>query len=415
MKLDKLELFVHDHILKNKAIRGVLYGMYQRLNVTLAPQKPKDSLLRLVSPEDGYEYFFGYYDKCPWSHQGDSLLALQVKDSTVRADSSSPAHIVLLSLEGEPKVRVLAQTHSWNVQQGCMLQWLNPDEILFNDFRDGRNCAVILNIHTGKERLLSRPVYTLSPDGKTALSLDFSRLHSLRPGYGYVNVPDHTLGVDCPEEGCIWRIDLRTGDSVEILKYTDFMAFEHRADMEGAAHKVNHLMINPSGDRFMVIHRWLNKDLKFSRLVTANLDGSALYNLSDDDFVSHCCWKDGREIIAYLRKKDGGKAYYHIKDQSADYRKIWPELVMDGHPSFSPDGSLAVTDTYPNRKRIQSLYTIKDDKVSFQASVFSPFRFAGDVRCDLHPRWNRQGNEICFDGSHKGKRAIFISELHCEE
>ena len=35
-------------------------------------------------------------------------------------------------------------------------------------------------------------VYSVSLDGKFALSLDFSRLHRLRKGYGYSNIPDKT-------------------------------------------------------------------------------------------------------------------------------------------------------------------------------------------------------------------------------
>ena len=42
---------------------------------------------------------------------------------------------------------------------------------------------------------------------------------------------------------------------------------------------------------------------KFTRLITMNVDGSDMYNLSDDNFVSHCCWKNDKEILSFLRKK----------------------------------------------------------------------------------------------------------------
>ena len=34
-----------------------------------------------------------------------------------------------------------------------------------------------------------------------------------------------------------------------------------------------------------------------------------------------------------------------------------------------------------------------------------------DVRCDLHPRWNRKGNAITFDSTHEGFRGIYRVEL----
>lgn len=66
--------------------------------------------------------------------------------------------------------------------------------ILYNDMREGKYCSVILDVETGEERVLPMPVYTVSTDGKTALSLDFSRLHNLRLGYGYAALPEVTKG-----------------------------------------------------------------------------------------------------------------------------------------------------------------------------------------------------------------------------
>ena len=73
-----------------------------------------------------------------------------------------------------------------------MLQWIpgSQSEILWND-RDGDHyCCHILDVHSGNVRTIPHPIYTLSPDGKTGLSLDFSRLNDVRPGYGYVGIPD---------------------------------------------------------------------------------------------------------------------------------------------------------------------------------------------------------------------------------
>ena len=50
-------------------------------------------------------------------------------------------------------------------------------------------------------------------------------------------------------------------------------------------------MIRPDGQRFMVLHRWLKNGRKYTRLVTADCEGKQLFNLSDEDFVSHCYWK----------------------------------------------------------------------------------------------------------------------------
>ena len=96
-----------------------------------------------------------------------------------------------------------------------------------------------------------------------------------------------------------------------------------------------------------------------------------------------------------------------MKDKSKEYKHMWPSLIMDGHPTYSYDGKYVVTDTYPDRRRIQSIYVMDGKKVKKVAKVFSPFKYGGDVRCDLHPRWSKDGKQICFDGSFDGKRGIY--------
>ena len=414
MSLDKLEIWVHDHILKNDTIRHFAYGMYQRILYLISPKIQFEGDVKKITPDDRYEYFFGYYDKCPWSNDGKFLLALKVKNASAEADSTVPAEIVRIDLNNSNSCETLAKTNCWNVQQGCMAQWMDDNKILYNDYREGKYLAVILDLQNKTERIIERPVYTVSADKKIALSLDFARLHRLRPGYGYANTSDMTEGKLCPDETCIWKIDLVSGEITSLLTYRDFYAFETRPEMKDAEHKVNHLMISPDGSRFMVLHRWFKDKVKYTRLVTCNMDGTDMYNLSDDDFVSHCCWKNNQEILSYLNKRACGKGYYLMKDKTHEFTRCWSSLAMDGHPTYSYDGSKVVTDTYPDRRRIQSLYVMTGKNVKRIARVFSPFKYGGDTRCDLHPRWSKDGKQICFDGAFNGKRCISLVNLVSE-
>lgn len=411
MGLARIEVWVHDHLLKNEAVRHFLYSIYQRVLWAVSPKVVSEGKLTQLTPNDEYEYIGGYYDKCPLL--GENLLTLRVKKATKEADSTDEAEIVLINTKTNT-VSVIATTSTWNVQQGCMLQWLDADMILYNDFRNRQYVGIIRKLSNNQETVLEMPVYAVAPDKTFALSLDFSRLHRLRPGYGYANLPETTEAEKCPDKPCIWKIDLISGKAEPLLRYTDFNHFEHRSEMDDAEHKVNHLMISPNGKRFMVLHRWFQGKTKFTRLVTCNIDGTDMFNLSDDDYVSHCWWKDDETIISYLNKNGMGKAYYEMKDHTNDYTHKWSQLVMDGHPSCSPDGTLTVTDTYPDRKRVQSVYVMNGSSVQRVARVFSPFRYGGDVRCDLHPRWNDDGKQVIIDASFSGKRGIYSIDVSDE-
>lgn len=388
---------------------------YQLLSYSTSQEKFKSEgdVVR-TSPDDGFEYFYGYYDRSPWDATDRYIISLRVKQAYKTVAPKEPGTLVLIDTLNENKIYRIGNVHAWNVQQGCMAQWMGPDfksRIIYNDFRNGNYCSVIYSLDTKKEeKVLSMPVYDVARDGSFALSLDFSRLHRLRPGYGYSNLPEATKGEACPDKPCIWKLDLRSGAVSKLFKYTEMAAFEPNETMSGAEHKVNHLMISPNGKRFMVLHRWFRKGHKHSRLVTANIDKTKMYNLSDDVFVSHCYWKNDREILSFLRKKESGDHYYLLKDKTQEYQMLWPELNTDGHCSYSPDGNLIITDTYPNRKRLAAVYlcTETDNRFRRIARVYAPFRYDNDCRCDLHPRWNHKGDQVCIDSVHEGRRGLYV-------
>ena len=400
-----IEQKINYQLNKYPAVKKYIKRVYQLGCYAVSSKIKSEGNIVRVSPNDpNHEYFFGYYDKSPWDASMRYMICMRAKDTWSNPDPIGKADICLLNLNfdsnNERYCKRIATTHTWNVQQGCMAQWLGPDfksRILYNDMRDGKYCSVILNIDTMEERVLPMPCYTVSVDGKTALSLDFSRLHSLRLGYGYAELPEVT----------------------ELLKYTDFANFQLRPEMleKGSVHKVNHLMLSPNGKRFMVLYRWFCGQRKYTRLVTCNVDGTGMYVLSDDDMVSHCYWKNDEEIIAFERKKEWGPGYYLMKDKTQEWQHLWGQLSNDGHPSYCPtDSSLVVTDSYPNRARVADIKLLRDTDSDAKdmkviARVFAPFKYDNNTRCDLHPRWRQDGKAVCFDSIFEGHRGLYIVNL----
>ena len=418
-----LEQKINYQLNKVPGVKKVIKRVYQQTMYALSPKIKSEGDIVRISPNDSaHEYFFGYYDKSPWDATDRYLLCMRANNTWSDVSPREKADILLIDTklpEGDAgRVKKIAETSAWNVQQSCMLQWLGPDfssRILFNDYRGGKYVSVIKELESGKECVLRAPVYTVSADGEVALTLDFSRLYNLRPGYGYYNVQEKTKGVALPDAAAVRKIDLKTGEVTELLSYKDFASFQPRPEMQetGSVHKVNHLMLSPSGKRCMVLYRWFVGERKYTRLVTFDTaDGKNMYVLSDDDMVSHCYWKDDEHIIAFENKKDGGPGYYFMKDKTQEYIHCWQQLSNDGHPSYSPDRSLIVTDTYPDRARIAEIKLMNGDEtrpdVKVIARVFAPFKYDNDTRCDLHPRWNHAGDKICFDSVFEGHRGLYM-------
>jgi hypothetical protein len=143
------------------------------------------------------------------------------------------------------------------------------------------------------------------------------------------------------------------------------------------------------------------------------MDGTGLFNLSDDDMVSHCCWKDDNHILSWARKHGTGDRYILFTDRTKDMEVKWDGVLMtDGHCSYSPDGRFVVTDTYPDSNRIARVFVIDTatDEVREAARVFCPLEHAESVRCDLHPRWNSDGRMICIDASFEDIRQSYTAK-----
>jgi len=367
----------------------------------------------LVTQGTAGSIFFGYYDKSPWSPCGKYYL--------VHLHSAERSDIVQLGyydLE-EGCLGIFAESRAWNFQQGSMLQWLPADgqKVIFNDVVRGALVARMVDPLSGTDLgFFEVPVQAMSPDGKTALSLNYKRLYNLRPEYGYApDVTNFSPEMDPARDG-IWRVDVSSGTVTMVLSLEKLMAFQPRKEMDGAAHKVNHILFSPTGERFAFMHRWIGPNGKFSRLYTANPDGSGLCLLGDDRMVSHYSWKNPSQLLAWARKEPYGDHYFLFDDRSEIFRIIGEGILDrfgDGHPSFSQDGRWIVTDTYPDKTRMRSLmlYDTHYERLFEVGRFFAPWRYDGPQRCDLHPRWHPSGKMISIDSIHEGVRGSYVIDV----
>ncbi|MCX7805074.1 MAG: hypothetical protein N3A38_07780 [Planctomycetota bacterium] len=372
-----------------------------------------------VTPGPGH-WWFGYYDKFPWDVTGRYMLAMRSEFMDRPPRSGDRAEIGTIDLNSGCAWRKLDETGAWNWQQGSMLQWLPdaPDRLILYNILDGdRYACAIRDVRNGEVRVLPRPVYAVSPDGKLGITLDFARLHRHRPGYGYYVLPDSTLGDPAPANVGIWLVDLRTGESRLIVSIRQLAGFEPDETMTGASHWVNHLQFNADGSRFVFLHRWRNLEKKQhrTRMFTANPDGSELYCLNGPPMTSHFDWRDREYILAWAERPGVGKRYFLFRDRSRDAEIVGDGLFpTDGHCSWSPDRQWILTDTYPDvkdNKRTLILYHLASNTRFDVGRFYSPPELADEIRCDLHPRWSRDGRKVCFDSAHEGTRRMYVMDV----
>lgn len=365
--------------------------------------------------------FFGYYDNPAFSGDDRRHLVHRVPfcDRMQRAGDS--AELGFIELDSGRYTR-LAETTAWNFQQGSMLQW-NPaapdDEVIYNAVRDGRYCGVVLNVRTKAVRYLARPVANVDPAGTYGLSISFGRMFDFRPGYGYADIADPFRSEPHPAEDGIFRVDLRTGEARLIVSLDAIWSFlKPLFQAEEAKLTINHITFNTNGTRFLFLARWVPARGKghLTALLTANADGSGLRCLSPYTLQSHYHWRDDLRFVMFGDGPRGRQLYVY---EDAPEQDVEPEVIdagyftSDGHCSYSPDRRWMLYDSYPDKNSMRHLYVydLTRKRGVTLGSYYAPPHIAGDIRCDLHPRWNRAGTAISFDSAHEGRRHVYSMDL----
>lgn len=384
-------------------LKRTLKLLYQYLNYIMYKKTYNKKLNKLAVITNSFECgFWGYYDKSPKLNSSYCFHHFDNKNSKYSNDLSIMVNN-----------HIVSTTNTWNWQQGSMLTVLNDKEIIHN-FYDKKFKSKIINIENNKEHILDYPIYRISTDKLFALSLNYSRLAKLRPDYGYFNKNYLKISKYDENDG-VFYIDIQNNKSKLIISFNDLLNFYPRKEMKNAWHKVNHLDISPNGKRFIFHHRWLDDmGRKWSRLISANIDGSDMFLLADDDMVSHCCWKNNNEVVGWMRKKDFGDGYFLLKDKTNIFSLLGEDvLTEDGHPSFSKNEKWMLTDTYPDKARMTHLllYNMETFEVINLGSFYSPLKYHGEKRCDLHPRFSPGDREISFDSVHEGLRSMYIMDI----
>lgn len=366
----------------------------------------------------GKHHFFGYYDKHCWNASQRYIAALETDFMERAPEAGDRAIIGLIDTANGNQWTPVAETYAWNWQQSCMLNWLRsePENTLIYNQRIGdRFVSIVQNIQTGATRTLPRPIYALSPDGKFAITGSFSRLHWKRPGYGYAGVPDPNQDVLAPDNDGLYWMDMETGNNRLIISIDQMRHFQPRPDMENAEHWFNHFLISPDNRRFSFLHRWRRgTNSWYTRLVTANPDGSDIYLMADDDHVSHYDWFTASQVVAWATHRRLGTHYLLYTDQTDQVEIVGNDVFsVDGHCSYSPDRQWMMTDTYPDAEdnRTLMLFHLASETRIDIGKFYAPPQLQGPIRCDLHPRWSRDGKKVCIDSAHEGHRQVYVIDV----
>lgn len=398
----------------------------------------------------GASHFFGFHDLTPWNTHTDELVCLRTSVAEDHIPTHNDEAEVVVVNEADGAVTPVGCTRAWNWQKGARQRWLpalGRRVIAYNAANAiGFECRIV-NLDTGKERALPLALYDICAQQEFGLTLDFRRLVSCQPGYGYEH-PTPMAQVDYERDGII-RVEIATGRSRLILSIGDLLRVR-RLDPSLGEHYFTHIQISPDGQRFAFMHRCLLRSGMVSSFIVARTDGSALRVLLDDK-MSHFDWRDNNHVTVWCRKNTAikklkeskflalARVLYRLSRKirmnavrqglyNESFREIDVNtgesvavgkgvLTEDGHPQMNPvHPEIWINDTYPTPEHVQTLmlyHQPNNRRVDLLRLATPPNIQETCWRCDFHPRWHPRGERVCFDSAHIGRRqlcVLFVSD-----
>ena len=206
-------------------------------------------------------HWFGYYDKREFDPSGKLVLANELSFEGRSPTGGDSIGVGYVDTSDSDRWYPIGKSQAWGWQQGCMLQWVGNDgqQILWND-REGD--AFVCRIYRMKDqsvRTLPRPIYTIS-SRRTIRTV--RRFPPYRQHASWLRL--RRIGRSVRQPACaasVRRMANRLGNgpredsfchSPMSRRFHGPTANKHSE----AWHYFNHLLINPSGTRFIVLHRY---------------------------------------------------------------------------------------------------------------------------------------------------------------
>ena len=416
--MKKYERFIYDLVKGNPQVKNFIRNWYQRI-FDAFPKSP-DLIKDIVYSKN--HAFFGFHDVHQISHDDRKVLFNRAMFDLRMPGPEDQLQIWCADLTTGHE-EIVGVSNTWNWHMGCRSQWVAEEGLVaFNTSTE--EVGLILKRFDGDvEQHFKYHASCFSDAGDFYVGHDFYHVEYGMPGYGYTNsrmgANNHVVSKS------VYRVNVADGEPAWSVSVHDVEKHLGRCASASWFGFLTHTSISKNGDCVAFLYRQsdVQGDIlrRETRLVFVDSDGGNFRVAATGNMVSHYCWLNDAEVLAYCRTLEGNDAYCVICAESgAIIRELgYDVLASDGHPSVSSDGSVAVTDTYPDRRRKSRLLVGNQELNQFRllAEVSSAKQYQSPDplhhwACDLHPRVSRSGEYVSFDSTHSGARATYVLSLN---
>ena len=346
--------------------------------------------------------FFGYHDKINLNSYNKILLHKVYKSKDNQELMAEVGYYDLL----ENELKTFDTTSAWSWQLGSQLQWIgNTQNVIYNSYYNNEPVSKIYSPKNNSVlKFLPYHIFNTSNNGEIGIFIDFIRLGNFRRGYGYNNKK-----VNQKYNG--FKL-LNISNSSVIFDYSIEQICKQVNVLYSKDLYLNHFVFSPDDKKisFYLINN-KNKN-RFVTLIIFDIENNFFIRLKELNQVSHLCWKNNEEILVTSSKDL--KKFNLVKLNLKKREKTFIEKFMNGHDfhlMINPvNQNLLLIDYYPNLFNLQIVlvYDLENNKILLEEKIKSHWSNSGYDRCDLHSKWNINGDKILIDLMSHLKREIKI-------
>lgn len=396
-----------------------------------------------VTPHEG-RVIHRFFNTSPFSPSGRYLAAFRMPFEDRLPKPGDEGEVIVVDLQ-EGEERAVARTKGWEPQLGANVHWGSDDStLIFNDvdISTWTPHGVRLDWQSGRRSRLEGTIYSISPDGRKAISANMAAMRRTQSGYGAV-IPDRLVPRNggLRDDDGLFITDTESGErrllisireavertaagkELDYYRDKDVYCFHCRWNPQGTRlfFTLRHLP-SAKGDAFDALHKGL---VRFD-VYTMKEDGSELFNaipaLQWDKGGHHTTWRaDGERLSFNLGDGKGGMALTQVKYDGSSMGRICERVPGSGHPSEHPSGNgLFIADSYPwepvaygdGTTPIRLIDTAQGSErrlVRFRSGT--PYEKVAPLRLDPHVAWSRDGRFIAFNGFMDGTRRVYVADM----
>ena len=114
-----------------------------------------------------------------------------------------------------------------------------------------------------------------------------------------------------------------------------------------------------------------------------------------------------------------------LAPDGSGFRVLTDRHVGSGHPSVTPETRYLLSDSYPSEPMATAagevpirLINLETETEQTVCTIFTDVgrlydvrRYWGPSKLDVHPAWNRDFTQICFNGAPEHRRQVFLADL----